>query len=1214
MVNDDLHSLGPFEFLATIDLPIFVLDLHAHPNTTPIFQTASLRKLQAIRGNLLKIGGKEARNDPTNAAFLQWAVSSPQASTLPPSAYWGIQWTGRNVRNRWRIIVGEVGSLSRDDTCLAERSCQNETRIPPQKGPEPSQSQAQSLPQKSPKRPPLQIKASPIPQETPQTRLKASTSHSDESISTFALRSPKGTSFEDYVSRQHNTEHCGLFDITEHESKKSICPHLNFFMGFDWASTELGAISSWSTDLCRMVNILLNDPRPAAMYCGESKTMMYNESYLLVAGEKHPGLMGKFFPEAWAEMHEEFVPAFEKAAETGTSLIIDDACFYIARDGYLEECYCSLSIIPFTTNDGRIAFYNSVFDTTKKVILDRRMAFLLLLSQYIGSSRAANDFWQQLLRVLQTENADIPFALLYSSGCESNEISLESPGLKQTLDHWVLRGLVRVPEPHIQFPRQYSTDEPIEGFLPSFQEMINSDTHTLLLASDGSMPESLVQNLKSANNDDICEAAVFLPIRLIGDSIHGFLILGTNPRKRVDDDYRVFIELLRRQLASSMAAAVLLELEISRSKMAAEYATQDWNLLSKKLAIQTHETSEVESRFRRMADHAPVGMFHFDLSGVVLYANEDYYRLIEHPPNVTSTMCWYRIIMEEDHAEMNREWPKLLDGERVSFELRLKRPFVADEIIGGENVAGSTWIIVSAYAEKDPDGNVVGILGCITNISRQKWAEGVQKRKMLEAIEWKRQQENFIDMTSHEMRNPLSAIVQCADWIGTSVLAFEGNSKDVLLPREILDEYADAAQTIQLCAQHQKRIVDDVLTASKLDSDLLSIAPVEAQPIAIIKSALKMFDGELQKSRMELRFHIESSYSKTSVDWVHVDPSRLLQILINLMTNAIKFTQTESRRKIAVYLGASLERPKGSNSIQYLPRNAAYKDQTADYTSDEVIYLSIAVNDSGRGLDEMERDLLFKRFSQTTPRTHVEYGGSGLGLFVSRQLTEIQGGQIGVASQAGVGSTFAFYVRTRRCPTQHNGLALPEIDSRSYISVLTPARLERIGTGLSLPSSPNEEKKTFGSMHVLIVEDNLVNQKVLSKQLRNAGYVVSVADHGGQALEFLRTTHFFPPNTVPLDIVLMDVEMPVMDGLTCVKKIRELQRTGHVKGHIPVIAVTANARSEQIRIAKEAGMDSAVVKPFRVPELMPEMERVLKEVQEMVRRRSSSRSASAPPF
>ena len=181
------------------------------------------------------------------------------------------------------------------------------------------------------------------------------------------------------------------------------------------------------------------------------------------------------------------------------------------------------------------------------------MVFLHLLSQYIASARAADDFWRQLLRVLQTENADIPFALLYSSGWESNESPLDRP--KQTLDDWVLRGIVGVPEPHVQFPRHYSNDEPIEVFLPAFQEMINSDTHTLLLASDGSMPQSLVQNLKSANNVDSYKAAVFLPIRLTGDYIRGLLILGTSLRQRFDDDYRLFIELLRRQLATSMAVS-----------------------------------------------------------------------------------------------------------------------------------------------------------------------------------------------------------------------------------------------------------------------------------------------------------------------------------------------------------------------------------------------------------------------------------------------------------------------------------------------------------------------------------------------------------------------------------------------------------------------------------------------------------------------------------
>jgi CheY-like chemotaxis protein len=128
----------------------------------------------------------------------------------------------------------------------------------------------------------------------------------------------------------------------------------------------------------------------------------------------------------------------------------------------------------------------------------------------------------------------------------------------------------------------------------------------------------------------------------------------------------------------------------------------------------------------------------------------------------------------------------------------------------------------------------------------------------------------------------------------------------------------------------------------------------------------------------------------------------------------------------------------------------------------------------------------------------------------------------------------------------------------------------------------------------LIVEDNIVNQKVLSKQLRSAGCTVHVANHGGEALSFLSKTRFWAGNEnngLLLHIILMDLEMPVMNGLTCVKRIRELQKEGVITRHVPVIAVTANARSEQIATAKESGMDSVVTKPFRIPELLPEMER-----------------------
>ena len=468
------------------------------------------------------------------------------------------------------------------------------------------------------------------------------------------------------------------------------------------------------------------------------------------------------------------------------------------------------------------------------------------------------------------------------------------------------------------------------------------------------------------------------------------------------------------------------------------------------------------------------------------------------------------------------------------------------------------------------------------------------------------------------MRNPLSAIIQCGDWIGTSLSEFPGESQNTTIPRELVDGYADAAQTIVLCAQHQKRIIDDILTLSKLDSDLLFVTPVEVQPISVIQIALKMFDSELQKSDMELRFRTDPSYSKLAVDWVRLDPSRLLQVLINLTTNAIKFTQTELKRRITISIGASTEMPTGRNGIEYLTRSSNRKDLSLGtaWGTGEMVYLYLEVEDTGRGLDENERNLLFRRFSQASPRTHVQYGGSGLGLFISRELTELQGGQIGVKSKAGVGSTFAFYVRARRCapPEDPKPINPYHIDMKPQSKIISPAAISRLRNGSSLPTQ-NQIPQPVAPKHVLIVEDNIVNQKVLSKQLRSAGCTVHVANHGGEALSFLSTTKFWAGNEIAgvlLHVILMDLEMPVMDGLTCVKKIRELQAEGVLTRHIPVIAVTANARSQQITTAKDCGMDSVVTKPFRIPELLPEMER---QVQLWERRPVEvERPSSAPPY
>jgi len=137
-----------------------------------------------------------------------------------------------------------------------------------------------------------------------------------------------------------------------------------------------------------------------------------------------------------------------------------------------------------------------------------------------------------------------------------------------------------------------------------------------------------------------------------------------------------------------------------------------------------------------------------------------------------------------------------------------------------------------------------------------------------------------------------------------------------------------------------------------------------------------------------------------------------------------------------------------------------------------------------------------------------------------------------------------------------------------------------------------EATASADALKILVVEDNLVNQKVLAKQLRKVGCVVYLANHGGEAIDRIKESRFWKgreKDGIDINVILMDVEMPVMDGMTAARKIRELQVAGHLVRHIPVIAVTANAREEQIKTTLEAGIDDVMSKPFRIPELLPKI-------------------------
>lgn len=192
---------------------------------------------------------------------------------------------------------------------------------------------------------------------------------------------------------------------------------------------------------------------------------------------------------------------------------------------------------------------------------------------------------------------------------------------------------------------------------------------------------------------------------------------------------------------------------------------------------------------------------------------------------------------------------------------------------------------------------------------------------------------------------------------------------------ELIDEAAEAANTIIYCAMHQKRIVDDILTVSKLDSELLVVSPEASRPIDLLRHALKMFDSEMKRAEIKQQTVEQESLEALGIYWTLLDPSRVLQIFINLMTNAIKFTRTEDTRAITVTLGASLEDPSLLNEFGvYYAESKTHLDQTAspEWGDGEIIYLSIAVEDTGRGMSEEEMQKLFNLFQQASPKTYTQ--------------------------------------------------------------------------------------------------------------------------------------------------------------------------------------------------------------------------------------------------
>ena len=1172
-----LSGVGVIELLEQDERPTFMVDLTNPANATRpglhiLYYNTSLRGAPQIL-RFLSAEQDDANLSTEFVLFKSWILSSPKLSDgsdaiLPALEYGNITWTCSTLRKRFRFVSGNAGFI------------------------------------RTPADSPPPVDAEPVAAEQRLDISPMSTIATGDPADYFGHVAPDAKTLhegslpgeaERNIDRDIGQRHPDdfthevlqsqplrpTFDWTRIPLVDSLPEFIRFAKMVDWAATPLGPMDEWSPELRAMSNLIMGSPHPACMYWGPEYVCIYNAAYIDLAGQKHPALMGMKYNDAWSEIWEEIGPVFNSAWESGQSTMKHENHLFINRHGFLEETFFSWSIVPLLGGEGEVVgLYNPAFENTRRRVNERRMLTLRELGERTASATSVNEFWPQVQKALEYNEYDIPFALIYSvkDDIESDVSSLQS-GSVAHLPMLVLESSLGVPKEHLSAVSNLDLRFSQEGFVPYMRQSIGAPV--VLSEEAGTLPAYLIKDMSYRGFGDPCRTIVIFPVvpTTTTDAVAGFIVMGVNPRRPYDDDYQLFIHLLSRQLTTSLASVVLFEEEIRRGQRAARLAALDRQELSMQLLLRTQEANESELKFTKMAEFAPVGMFIADSGGLINYCNDMWWQISRHARAEESHNAWMDSVREEDRPALKHAWNRLL-LEKVTISLEFR--FKCSQKNGDKTM--DTWVLMSAFPEKTPDGNLKSIFGCITDISSQKWAEKVQSERREEAVELKRQQENFIDITSHEMRNPLSAILQCADQIAGNISSFAAHT-DRRQVENLLENCLDAANTINLCASHQKRIVDDILTLSKLDSDLLAVTPVDEQPVRVVQRALKMFEAELTAHDIEFEFRVDESFERHGVKWVKLDPSRLRQILINLMTNAIKFTQSREKRYIVVSLSAFSDISDIVNvdrDVLFFERNenqrahAMAVDKTGEWGDGEVIYLHCSVEDTGPGLGDEERKILFQRFQQASPRTHVQYGGSGLGLFISRILTEMQGGQIGVSSRMGAGSKFSFYVQSRR-------------------SVNPPAEYERISP-FKICRKPNAGQQstdqdyagsTSGShdsplFDVLIVEDNIVNQKVLQRQLRSWGNNTFVANHGKEALQTLQKSRFWAGHEkegVDISVILMDLEMPVMDGVTCARRIRELEREGTIVQHIPIIAVTAYARPEQIENAKAAGIVSLLVCP-----------------------------------
>ena len=391
-----------------------------------------------------------------------------------------------------------------------------------------------------------------------------------------------------------------------------------------------------------------------------------------------------------------------------------------------------------------------------------------------------------------------------------------------------------------------------------------------------------------------------------------------------------------------------------------------------------------------------------------------------------------------------------------------------------------------------------------------------------EALEASRIKSQFLANMSHEIRTPLNGIL--------------GMAQVLLLPGIGDSERVDYAHTIVSSGQTLLALLNDILDLSRVEAGNMQLEAIAVLPLAVITETMALFSDQAKGAGLAIGCHWAGLPDACYLG----DPHRLRQMLSNLVGNAIKFTRQGHVRIEA-------------NEISH---------------NEDGALLEFSVSDSGVGIAPDKQSLLFQSFTQADTSTTREYGGSGLGLSIVRNLAELMGGGVDVHSAPGQGSRFWFYVQLAMAP-----MGAPTLAQALEHDVGNPVQAQR--------------PVQFGG-HVLVAEDTAINQRVIQALLGLHGLQATVVADGQQALDALAVDQ--PVRA--FDLVLMDLQMPVMDGCTATQRLRAWEAQAG-RARVPVVALTAGAFEEDRQRCLDAGMDEVLTKPLAMDQLQTTLARWL---------------------